>query len=77
VSSSRCGWEDRDDPLHHFHVTVFDTEEDLQRARAADAMNEFIERYYPHMDTSTHVAPTCEVMLAGGTGVKSVAWRAD
>lgn len=61
--------EDQADPLHHFHITVFDNEDALEKAKQSPEIKHFVERYYPHMDTRTHVAPACDVWLAWGTGV--------
>lgn len=62
--------EARENPLHHYHITVFDNMESIQRVRESDGIARFIERLYPHIDHSSFVSPACDVWLAGGRGVK-------
>lgn len=65
--------ESRENPLHHYHITVFDDREDIiQNVRESEAIKKFVARLYPHIDHSTFISPTCEVWLADGEGVKTV-----
>ena len=64
--------EDRNEPLHHFHITIFDDQQAVDKVRASEGIARFVERFYPHMDQSTHLAPTCAVWLLDGHGVKKV-----
>jgi hypothetical protein len=41
--------EDRDNPLHHYHITVFDSLEALGRVRKSDAIKRFVDRLFPHI----------------------------
>ncbi len=67
--------EDREDPLRHFHITIFDDDEAIEKAVASDGIARFVERLYPHIDRSTHEAPTCDVWLTAGHGVGSVEYE--
>lgn len=64
--------EGQENPLHHFHITVFDDEDTLAKVKDSDAIKRFIDRLYPHIDHSTFVAPLCDVWLADGAGIKTV-----
>ncbi|PWE29368.1 hypothetical protein DDZ14_17445 [Maritimibacter sp. 55A14] len=64
--------ESRDNPLHHYHITVFDNPETLASLRRSDAIKKFTDRLYPHIDHSTFVAPLCNVWQAAGAGVNPV-----
>lgn len=64
--------ESRENPLHHYHITVLDNAESLQRLRDSQAIKRFTDRLYPHIDHSTFVSPGCEVWLADGRGVVNV-----
>jgi quinol monooxygenase YgiN len=68
--------EDQNEPLHHFHITVFDDQQAMENVRSSEGIQRFVERFYPHMDQSTHLAPTCDVWLLDGHGVKNVAFQA-
>lgn len=67
--------EDQEEPLHHFHITVFDDQKALEEVKGSSGIHRFVERFYPHMDQSTHMAPTCDVWLLDGHGVKSVPFK--
>lgn len=67
--------EGRDNPLHHYHITVFNNSEVIQRVRDSEGIKHFIDRLYPHIDHSSFISPTCDVWLAGGTGVQGVSWE--
>ncbi|HMB70499.1 MAG TPA: antibiotic biosynthesis monooxygenase [bacterium] len=64
--------EDRDNPLHHYHITVFETLESLERVKASKAIKRFVERLFPQIAHSTYIAPVTDVWLADGSGVKAV-----
>lgn len=64
--------ESRENPLHHYHITVFDTAEALQELRDSEAIKRFTGRLYPHIDHSTFISPGCDVWLAHGKGVEGV-----
>jgi hypothetical protein len=66
--------EDRDNSLHHYHITVFDSFEALERVRKSDAIKRFVDRLFPHIAHSTYISPTTNVWLADGSGVKPVAY---
>lgn len=63
--------EDTDNPLHHYHITVFDSEADVQRVVKSDGIKRFVDRLFPHIAHSTYISPKCNVWLAGGSGIKS------
>ena len=67
--------EGNENPLHHYHITVFDNAEIIQRVRDSEGIQRFIDRLYPHIDHSSFIAPTCNVWLAGGPGVQSVSLK--
>jgi hypothetical protein len=62
--------EDIDNPLHHYHVTVLDSVEALERVVESEAIKRFVDRLFPHIAHSTYISPKCHVWLADGTGVK-------
>lgn len=64
--------ESRDNPLHHYHITVLDSAEDLTKLKESEAIKRFTARLYPHIDHSTFISPLCDVWLADGRGVESV-----
>lgn len=65
--------ESSENPLHHYHITVFDSADAVAPLRDSNAIKAFTDRLYPHIDHSTFVSPLCDVWLAAGTGVKAVA----
>ena len=64
--------EAAENPLHHYHITVFDDAEALQRLRSSEAIERFTDRLYPHIDHSTFISPGCGVWLARSRGVAAV-----
>lgn len=64
--------EDRDNPLHHYHVTVFESVEALERVKESEAIERFVGRLFPHIAHSTYIAPVTDVWLADGSGVTAV-----
>ena len=65
--------EDRENPLHHFHINVFDSLEAFQKILDTKEVKRFSDRLYPHTARRTHVAPLCDVWLAQGKGIAPVA----
>jgi hypothetical protein len=63
--------EDNDNPLHHYHITVFDSEEALQRVVDSEGIKRFVDRLFPEIAHSTYIAPRCNVWLADGQGVEN------
>lgn len=66
--------ESQDDPLHHYHVTVFDSLEALERVKESDAIRRFVDRLFPQIAHSTYISPVTDVWLAAGSGVRPVAY---
>lgn len=64
--------EDRDNPLHHYHITVLDSAEALEKVRESDAIKRFVDKLFPHIAQSTYISPTTDVWLADGAGIKPV-----
>jgi hypothetical protein len=64
--------EANENPLHHYHITVFSTEEAVEKVKKSKAIERFVERLFPHIDHGTYVSPLCAVWLANGSGVVSV-----
>lgn len=64
--------EDRENPLHHFHINVFDSVEDLESVVGSPEVQRFTDRLYPQTARRTHVAPLCDVWLSQGRGVANV-----
>ena len=62
----------QENPLHHYHITVFSTGDVIQKVRDSSAIKRFVDRLYPHVDHSSFISPACDVWLADGTGVNSV-----
>jgi hypothetical protein len=67
--------EDVQNPLHHYHITVFDTEEAVQRVVKSEGIKRFVDRLFPEIAHSTYISPKCNVWLADGKGVKSVPYK--
>lgn len=67
--------ESRENPLHHFHITVFDGDSDLERLRKSETIKRFIDKLHPHIDHSTFVWPVCKVWLLDGAGTQKVSSR--
>jgi hypothetical protein len=61
-----------ENPLHHYHITVFSTGDVVPKVRDSEAIKKFTGRLYPHIDHSTFISPVCNVWLADGNGVKPV-----
>lgn len=64
--------EAQENPLHHYHITVFSTGDVIQSVRDSAAIKRFTDRLYPHIDHSTFIAPACDVWLADGSGVQAI-----
>lgn len=64
----------RENPLHHYHITVFDSEEIVDRVKKSKAIETFVARLFPHIDHSTYIAPVCDVWLSDGAGIKPVTY---
>ncbi len=64
--------ESRENPLHHYHITVFAEFDTVERVKESEAIKRFVDRLYPHIDHSTFISPACDVWLADGSGVKAV-----
>lgn len=64
--------EDRDNPRHHYHITVFDSIEVLDKVKESDGIKRFVDRLFPHIAHSTYISPVCDVWLADGKGVDTV-----
>jgi hypothetical protein len=64
--------EDADNPLHHYHITVFDTQEALQRVVESAGIRRFVDRLFPQIAHSTYISPRCRVWLADGKGVHAI-----
>lgn len=62
--------ESRENPLHHYHITVFDDADAAMRLRDTRAIEDFTGRLYPHIDHSTFISPLCDVWLVDGRGVE-------
>lgn len=67
--------EDRENPLHHFHINVFDSNEAFSKVLNTDEVKRFSDRLYPHTARRTHTAPLCNVWLAQGKGISLVSHR--
>lgn len=66
--------QDRDNSLHHYHITVLDPPEVLEKLRQSEGIQRFVNRLFPQISHSTYISPTCDVWLADGSGVKTVAY---
>jgi hypothetical protein len=67
--------EGSENPLHHYHITVFDSAEVIQKLRESEGIKRFIGRLYPHIDHSSFISPLCDVWLADGKGIAPVRWK--
>lgn len=64
--------ESTENPLHHYHITVFDNAEVIDRVKKSKAIEKFVGQLFPHIDHSTYIAPACNVWLCDGHGIKPV-----
>ena len=64
--------EAQQNPLHHYHITVFSDADVIPKVRDSEAIRRFTQRLYPHIDDSTFISPACDVWLADGQGVEPV-----
>lgn len=62
--------ESKENPLHHYHITVFDNDEAIERVKKSKAIETFVGRLFPHIDHSTYIAPVCHTWLSDGHGIK-------
>ena len=60
----------QENPLHHYHITVFATEDAVEKVKQSKAIEQFVARLFPHIDHGTYVSPLCDVWLADGSGVQ-------
>lgn len=67
--------ESRENPLHHYHITVLDSSATLERLRDSQAIERFTRRLYPHIDHGTFISPLCNVWLSAGSGVSPAGRR--
>jgi quinol monooxygenase YgiN len=67
--------EDRENPLHHFHINVFDSIEAYEKIVQTDEVKRFSNRLYPHTARLTHTMPMCDVWLAQGHGIEDVSYK--
>jgi len=67
--------QSKENPLHHYHITVFDNAEVVDKVKKSKAIEVFVGRLFPHIDRSTYIAPNCDVWLSDGHGIKPVALR--
>lgn len=67
--------EDRDNPLHHYHITVFDNLEGFERVKKSEGIKRFVERLFPRIAHSTYISPVCNVWLLDGAGTKTVNYK--
>jgi len=59
--------EDRADPLHHFHITVFDNLETVMKIR------ESIDKFWPLIiRDETYKSPACDVWLSSVNNIKDI-----
>lgn len=65
--------ESKENPLHHYHITVFDNAEVIDRVKQSQAIERFVGRLFPHIDHSTYISPVCDVWLSDGHGIKPIA----
>jgi len=66
--------EGQENPLHHYHITVFDNAGIVQTVRDSAAIKRFVDRLYPHIDHSSFISPGCRVWLAAGNGVADIGY---
>lgn len=67
--------ESKENPLHHYHITVFDTAEVVERVKKSKAIETFVGRLFPHIDHSTYISPPCDVWLSDGHGIKPMSYQ--
>jgi len=65
--------EDRSDPLHHFHITVFDDIEAVMQIRESEGIQRFIEKFWPLIvRDETYKSPACDVWLCDTNNIKKI-----
>lgn len=67
--------EDRDDPFHHFHITVFDDFEAVMKIRESKGIKSFIDKFWPLIiRDETYKSPACDVWLSSVNNVQKVGY---
>ena len=65
--------QDRNDPLHHFHITVFDDHESLMNLRESEAIRRFIDKFWPLIvRDETYKSPACDAWLCSVGNIQEV-----
>jgi len=65
--------EDRDDPLHHFHITVFDDIDAVMKIRESEGIQQFIEKFWPLIvRDETYKSPACNTWLCSVNEIKEI-----
>lgn len=64
--------ESKENPLHHYHITVFDNPKAIEKIKSSKAIEKFVGRLFPHIDHSTYISPECNAWLQDGHGIQPV-----
>ena len=66
--------EDREDPLHHFNIIVFDSYDDVLAIRESEGIKRFIDKFWPLIvRDETYKSPACDVWLSSVSDLQEVA----
>lgn len=65
---------DTDDPLHHFHVSIFDSAAKAVEGIRWKGTEEFAAKLYPQIDEESVDQPHCDVLLLSGGQLPRVGW---
>lgn len=64
---------DRDNPLHFYHITVFDSPAALKKVRESAGIQRFVEKLFPEIvHDETYVSPACDTWLSSGGTLNAV-----
>lgn len=65
--------EDKAEPLHHFHITVFDDDNSVMKIRESDGIKRFIDKFWPHIiRDETYKSPACDAWLCSVNNIQEV-----
>jgi quinol monooxygenase YgiN len=65
--------QDRKEPLHHFHITVFDDHGSFLKLRESEGIKRFVDKFWPLIiRDKTYKSPDCDVWLSSVSKIDEV-----
>ena len=63
---------DVNDSDKYFHITVFETKKDYQKARNSNGIDKFVDRLYPQVDATGVIRSECKIILCNKAQLEPV-----